>query len=96
MRVHQQRNSIKSQLMMPTRPFGGSPLLVLQQQKQIAEELNRVIKAMNGTSAPLTSVNNKVATKHLVIGATNSLNSAGSEEESVCTIGSTSDIHTER
>ena len=27
--------------------FAGSPLLVLQQQKKVAEELNRVIKAMN-------------------------------------------------
>ena len=30
-----------------THSFLGSPLIVLQQQKKIAEELNRVIKAMN-------------------------------------------------
>lgn len=76
-------SNYKSQLMMPTKPFGGSPLLVLQQQKQIAEELNRVIRAMNNKG------DGKVTTtKHLVIngGGANSLNSAGSEEESVGTI----------
>merc|ERR550517_681759 len=46
-----------------------------------------------------------VSTKHLLVGqtvngeakttATDSLNSAGSEEGSVCTMGSTSDLHTE-
>ena len=69
----------------------GSPLLVLQQQKKIAEELNRVIKAMNnGGSDALTNVPNgsesctntsqpvQVSTKNLMI---NSLNSAGSDME---------------
>jgi len=93
----------------------GSSLIVLQQQKQIAEELNKVIKAMSkdhhhrNTGGSCTN-NKMVSTKQLMIGAAtaaptsapsnnnngaNSLNSAGSEEGSVCTTGSISDLHTE-
>ena len=83
-----------------------SPLLVLQQQKQIAEELNKVIKAMNNNPTSLTNTgsnyNKMVSTKHLMVAASgdtkpaDSPNSAGSEEGSVCTMGSTSDLNTER
>ena len=74
-------NSIKTEF--SAARYKGSPLLVLQQQKQIAEELNKVIKAMNKDKGVVSS---KMATS--------SLNSAGSEEGSLCTVDS--DPHTER
>ena len=36
--------------------YAGSPLLVLQQQKKVAEELNRVIKAMNNGNDNVSSL----------------------------------------
>ena len=91
--------------------FLGSPLLVLQQQKKIAEELNRVIKAMNnGSGEPVNNVlNNSIHDEPINPSSTsnqiqvstknlmiNSLNSAGSDMEDSITGDSTSDIQTER
>ena len=85
--------------------------MVLQQQKKIAEELNRVIKAMNNggggsvnntlnTSIHEASTNPSNSSNHIQVSTKNlminSLNSAGSDMDDSITGDSTSDLQTER
>ena len=83
---------------------------MLQQQKKVAEELNRVIKAMNNGNDNVSSLEKtfpsdvppitEKPTQNMQVSTKNlminSLNSAGSDMEDSVTGDSTSDLHTER